>query len=96
MEQSEARPFLGVATISFLLLLTSLAWMKAPLNIRGLDAFPMDLLFIAAICSWGVALIRGGTSLRWHRGYLFLAAYSRRSQSRRSSRQIRSGAHSSC
>lgn len=71
----EARPFLRLAAFSFLLLLASLSWMQAPLKVRGLDAFPMDLLYILAAGSWLVALVRGETDLRWHRGFLLLATY---------------------
>jgi hypothetical protein len=72
---SEVQPFFRMATLSFLLFLASLAWMKEPLNIGGLDAFPMDLIYLLAMGSWLVALARGETHLRWHRAFVVLAAY---------------------
>lgn len=66
---------LRLAKYSFLLLLFSLAWMKAPLSIHGLDAFPADLLFIVTAALWLLALVAGQAELRWHRAFWLLGLY---------------------
>lgn len=68
-------PVLRLAKFSFLLLLFSLAWMKAPLTILALDAFPSDLLFIVTVTLWLLALIVRQADLRWHPAFWLLALY---------------------
>ena len=66
---------LGAAQLCYLVMILLLVWMKDPLTIGGLDAYPADYLFVAAAVLWLVALVRGETSVRWHRGYWIIALY---------------------
>lgn len=66
---------LRLAQLSYLLMVLLLGWMRTPLTIQGLDAFPMDLAFVAAASLWLVALVRKETSFRFHWAYWLLIAY---------------------
>ncbi len=66
---------LRLAQLSYLLMVFALGWMKTPLTIHGLPAFPMDFAFVAAASLWLVALVRKEISLRFHWVFWLLLAY---------------------
>lgn len=68
-------PLLSAAKGAFLLLLLLLPWMKHGLTIRGLEAFPADLLFLVTFALWVAALATRQTRLRVHRAFILLALY---------------------
>lgn len=68
-------PALRLAQICFLGMVFLLAWMKTPVNIGGLNAYPADFVFVATAVLWIVALLRRETALRWHRAYWLLGLY---------------------
>ena len=68
-------PVLRLAQAAFLAMIVSLGWMKNPVSIGGLGAFPSDFLFLVSFGLWLLALLRGETDLRWHRSYRLLGAY---------------------
>ena len=69
------RPALRLAQATFLAMIFSLGWMKDPVSIGGLGAFPSDFLFLVTAVLWLLALLRRETDLRWHRVYWLLGAY---------------------
>lgn len=68
-------PALRLAQYSFLLLIVSLAWMKTPLIVRGLEVLPADLLFLVTAGFWVAALAAGQTHLRLHSAFWLLGLY---------------------
>jgi O-antigen ligase len=69
------KPLLHAARTAFFLMLCLLPWMKHGMTIRGLEAFPADLLFLVATTLWLAALAAGQTRLRLHPAFLTLALY---------------------
>ena len=65
----------GVAQQSLGLFTFALLWMKDPLLIGGLPAFPADLLFVIAAGSWVLSLLRQPSKLRWSNGFWPLLLY---------------------
>ena len=66
---------LRLAKYSFLLLILSLPLMKLSTRIGGFEVNATDLLFLIAAGTWGLALLTGRTTLRWHRLYWLLLVY---------------------
>lgn len=64
-----------LARYSFVLLIVSLAWMKAPLAVRGLEVIPADLLFLVTAGFWLLALATRQTNLRLHPAFWLLGLY---------------------
>lgn len=66
---------LRFAQFFYLIMVFLLGWMRTPVTIRGLEAFPMDAAYLAAALLALVALVRREISLRFHRVYWLLLAY---------------------
>lgn len=64
-----------LAQACFLLMVLSLAWMKAPVSIGGLESYPADYLFVVTAALWVAALLRGETAVRWHPAYWLIGLY---------------------
>ncbi len=75
LEADDRGSALRLAHLFFLLMVFLFGWMRMPLNIQGLDAYPMDLAYLAAASLWLVALVRKEISLRFHGFYWLLLAY---------------------
>lgn len=74
-EAAAKRPLLRAATHAFLLLVALLPWMKHGVTIGGLEAFPVDFLFLVTFALWTAALAAGETRLRLDRSFILLALY---------------------
>jgi O-antigen ligase len=68
-------PLLRWAKCAFFLQLFLLAWMKHGIPIEGLEAFPVDLLFLVTTALWAAALVARQARLRLHPAFLLLALY---------------------
>ncbi|MBA3577409.1 MAG: O-antigen ligase family protein [Sphingomonas sp.] len=72
---SAPTPCLRLAQLTFLLFVLSLAWMKTPVNLRGLGAIPADFIFLLALSLWFLALWRKEARFRFHKAYWLLVFY---------------------
>jgi O-antigen ligase len=66
---------LRLAQLSFLLLVFMLGWMKQPLMIGGLAAFPVDFIFLVTGALWMFALLTGATRFRFDPAFWLLGVY---------------------
>lgn len=69
------RPFLQAATGAFLLLVALLPWMKYGIIIFGLEAYPVDFLFVLTFGLWVAALATGQAHFHGHRSFVLLGLY---------------------
>jgi O-antigen ligase len=66
---------LRLAQLSLLLSIFLLGWMKQPLMIRDLAAYPVDFLFLITGLLWLVALLTGASRFRFDSAFWLLALY---------------------
>ncbi len=64
-----------LAQISLMLMIASLIWMKYPVMVGGLPAFPADALFLLTFALWAASLATRQSRFSWHPALWLLVAY---------------------